>query len=101
MLQKSRCRDVSPVSVGVESSEESKSETPGTEAEVSERPKQKVPFLVELKNSKNKPKLRSNKPTAGDPKKAESNGIQDQLRLKLEARKKLMEEAEEAADSPS
>ena len=57
---------------------------------------------MELKNSKNKAKLRSNKPMAGDPpKKAESNGIQDQLRLKLEARKKLMEEAEEAADSPS
>ena len=86
-----------------ERSEESSS--PATdELEKNQTNKQKVPFLVELENSKNKGKLKSNKTKRVDPsppKKMESFGIQDQLRLKLEARKKLVEEAEEAEETPS
>jgi len=86
-----------------ERSEESSS--PATdELEKNQTNKQKVPFLVELENSKNKGKLKSTKTKRVDPsppKKMESFGIQDQLRLKLEARKKLVEEAEEAEESQS
>ena len=86
--------------------QESEESTSPTTEEVEKDPtnKQKVPFLVELENSKNKGKLKSNKTKRVDPsppKKMESFGIQDQLRLKLEARKKLVEEAEEAEETQS
>ena len=99
-VQKSRGREDSPESP--ERKEESHSPTT-EELEKNQINKQKVPFLVELENSKNKGKLKSKTkrvdPTP--PKKMESFGIQDQLRLKLEARKKLVEEAEEAEETPS
>ena len=86
--------------------QESEESTSPTTEEVEKDPtnKQKVPFLVELENSKNKGKLKSNKTKRVDPsppKKMESFGIQDQLRLKLEARKKMVEEAEEAEETQS
>ena len=96
-----RCKEDSPESP--ERTEESNSPTTD-ELEKNQTNKQKVPFLVELENSKNKGKLKSNKTKRVDPsppKKMESFGIQDQLRLKLEARKKLVEEAEEAEETPS
>ena len=94
-----RCKEDSPESP----ERKEKSSSPTTdELEKNQTNKQKVPFLVELENSKNKGKLKSNKTKiVVPPKKMESNGIQDQLRLKLEARKKLVEEAEEAEETQS
>ena len=101
--QKSRAKEEdSPSPERNEKNEESQAPTTD-EQEKNQINKQKVPFLVELENSKNKGKLKSKTKRIDPPpgKKMESFGIQDQLRLKLEARKKLVEEAEEAGESQS
>ena len=58
-------------------------------------------FLAEIENAKNsKPKLKSLKTKSKDPPaKPAMPSIQDQLRLKLEARKKLVDDTDEGAET--
>jgi len=70
--------------------------------EVEEESKKQVnPFLAEIENAKNsKPKLKSLKTKSKDPpSKPAVPSIQDQLRLKLEARKKLVDDTDEGAET--
>ena len=94
--QKTRRRE--ETEAGQECDKESRTDTEAetvrpSDEDVNKKNLKKVPFLVELENSKNKAKLRSNKSIA--PPKNMEIGIPDQLRLKLEARKKLVDEADE------
>ena len=59
------------------------------------------PFLAEIENAKNsKPKLKNSKTKSKDlPSKPAVPSIQDQLRLKLEARKKLVDDTDEGAET--
>jgi len=96
--QKTRRRE--ETEAGPECDKESRTDTEAetvrpSDEDVNKKNLKKVPFLVELENSKNKAKLRSNKSKTVAPPKNMEIGIQDQLRLKLEARKKLVDEADE------
>ena len=96
--QKTRRRE--ETEAGPECDKESRTDTEAEtvrpcDEDVNKKNLKKVPFLVELENSKNKAKLRSNKSKTVAPPKNMEIGIQDQLRLKLEARKKLVDEADE------
>jgi len=59
------------------------------------------PFLADIENAKNsKPKLKNSKSKSKDlPSKPAVPSIQDQLRLKLEARKKLVDDTDEGAET--